>query len=86
MADYSCNFYNTERRHSALGYLTPNEFEALELSKNPSKLTRGWSTKQGPYQVLSQPDFLHRVLCIGAVLLQVLQSTEATHLETPLIE
>ncbi len=29
IADYLENFYNTERRHSSLGYLTPNEFEVL---------------------------------------------------------
>ena len=29
MADYIENFYNPVRRHSPLGYLTPNEFEAL---------------------------------------------------------
>jgi transposase InsO family protein len=29
MADYIENFYNTARRHSALNYLTPNEFEDL---------------------------------------------------------
>jgi len=28
MADYIDHFYNCERRHSSLGYLTPNEFEA----------------------------------------------------------
>jgi putative transposase len=28
MADYIDHFYNSERRHSSLGYLTPNEFEA----------------------------------------------------------
>ncbi len=39
MADYICNFYNAERRHSSLGYLTPREFELIESSKNPSKLT-----------------------------------------------
>ena len=27
MADYIEHFYNSERRHSSLGYLTPNEFE-----------------------------------------------------------
>jgi transposase InsO family protein len=29
MADYVEHFYNSERRHSSLDYLTPNEFEAL---------------------------------------------------------
>jgi len=28
MADYIDHFYNRDRRHSSLGYLTPNEFEA----------------------------------------------------------
>ena len=27
IADYSEHFYDPARRHSALGYLTPNEFE-----------------------------------------------------------
>jgi putative transposase len=29
MADYIDNFYNPSRRHSSIGYLTPNEHEAL---------------------------------------------------------
>jgi transposase InsO family protein len=29
IADYIENFYNPSRRHSSLGYLTPNEFEGL---------------------------------------------------------
>ncbi|HEX7165964.1 MAG TPA: IS3 family transposase [Acidimicrobiales bacterium] len=29
IADYIEHFYNSSRRHSALGYLTPDEFEAL---------------------------------------------------------
>jgi transposase InsO family protein len=29
IADYIENFYNPTRRHSALGYLSPNDFEAL---------------------------------------------------------
>ena len=29
MADYIEHFYNSDRRHSSLSYLTPNEFEAL---------------------------------------------------------
>jgi transposase InsO family protein len=27
LADYIEHFYNSDRRHSSLGYLTPNEFE-----------------------------------------------------------
>lgn len=33
-ADYIDRFYNPERRHSALGYLTPNEFDDL-YSRQP---------------------------------------------------
>jgi putative transposase len=33
MADYIINFYNPYRRHSSLGYLTPDEFEALSSAK-----------------------------------------------------
>jgi len=29
MAEWICDFYNPIRRHSSLGYLTPNEYEAL---------------------------------------------------------
>jgi putative transposase len=29
MADYIVHFYNEERRHSSIDYLTPNEFEDL---------------------------------------------------------
>ena len=29
IADYIDHFYNPARRHSSLGYLTPNEFEDL---------------------------------------------------------
>ena len=31
IADYIENFYNRDRRHSSLGYLTPHEFEDLQL-------------------------------------------------------
>jgi transposase InsO family protein len=30
MADYIENFYNAQPRHSSLGYLTPDEFEAKQ--------------------------------------------------------
>ncbi len=29
MAEWICDFYNPLRRHSAPGYLTPNEYEAF---------------------------------------------------------
>ena len=32
MADYIENFYNAQRRHSSLDYLTPDEFEATNTS------------------------------------------------------
>ena len=32
MADYIENFYNPDRRHSSLSYLTPDEYEDLHLS------------------------------------------------------
>lgn len=38
IADYIVNFYNPLRRHSSLGYLTPDEFEAL-LSTDPQVRT-----------------------------------------------
>jgi putative transposase len=33
IADYIENFYNPQRRHSSLSYLTPNEFENLHLTQ-----------------------------------------------------
>jgi putative transposase len=33
IADWLENFYNTERRHSSLNYLTPDEFEGLHSSQ-----------------------------------------------------
>ncbi len=38
IADYIEHFYNPARRHSALGYLTPNEFEDLHSTKTPATL------------------------------------------------
>jgi putative transposase len=38
MADYIENFYNSERRHSSLNYLTPNEFEDLQLTQIQTQL------------------------------------------------
>jgi putative transposase len=39
MADYIVNFYNKERRHSSIDYLTPIEFEELQLTKTQTQLT-----------------------------------------------
>ncbi|MGN2638321.1 IS3 family transposase [Nocardia takedensis] len=36
MADWIDNFYNPERRHSYLGYLSPAEYETLWLETQPS--------------------------------------------------
>ncbi|HEX5094957.1 MAG TPA: IS3 family transposase [Acidimicrobiia bacterium] len=36
MAYYIEHFYNSARRHSALSYLTPNEFEAIHSAKTPA--------------------------------------------------
>jgi putative transposase len=33
IADWLENFYNTERRHSSLNYLTPNEYEDLHSTQ-----------------------------------------------------
>jgi transposase InsO family protein len=34
MADSLDHFYNYQRRHSSLGYLTPNEFDAASSTTN----------------------------------------------------
>jgi transposase InsO family protein len=34
MAEWIVGFYNTDRRHSSLGYLTPNEFELLHSTNH----------------------------------------------------
>ena len=40
IADYIDPFYNNERRHSALNYLTPNEFEGLHsIQSTQAKLS-----------------------------------------------
>jgi putative transposase len=38
IADHIEQFYNPTRRHSALGYLTPNEFEDLHSTNTPATL------------------------------------------------
>jgi transposase InsO family protein len=38
IADWLENFYNTERRHSSLNYLTPDEFEGLH-STQPNQVS-----------------------------------------------
>ena len=47
IADYIEHFYNPARRHSALGYLTPNEFEDLHSPKPRPRRHNKWSTKWG---------------------------------------
>jgi hypothetical protein len=42
IADYIEHFYNPSRRHSSLGYLTPNEFERLQSPSIPP-------TRASPY-------------------------------------
>jgi putative transposase len=37
MADYIVHFYNDERRHSSIDYLTPTEFEDLQLTQTQTK-------------------------------------------------
>ncbi len=37
MADWIVNFYNPLRRHSSLGYLTPDEFEALRSTQTQAR-------------------------------------------------
>lgn len=39
IADYIDHFYNTERRHSSLGYLTPTEYEHLHSPQPQATLT-----------------------------------------------
>jgi transposase InsO family protein len=39
IADYIDNFYNRDRRHSALDYLTPNEFEDLHSPQPQATLS-----------------------------------------------
>jgi transposase InsO family protein len=39
MADYIEHFYNPARRHSSLGYLTPDEFEDLHSPKSQATLS-----------------------------------------------
>lgn len=38
LADWLDTFYNSTRRHSSLGYLTPDEFEALHSAQIPALL------------------------------------------------
>ncbi len=40
IADYIQHFYNPARRHSSLGYLTPDEFEDLHLRQSQATLSK----------------------------------------------
>jgi putative transposase len=39
IADYIEHFYNSSRRHSSLGYLTPDEYERPHSTQPPAKLS-----------------------------------------------
>ena len=39
MAEWIVSFYNPDRRHSSLGYLTPDEFELLHSANQPAGLS-----------------------------------------------
>ena len=39
MADYIEDFYNSTRRHSSLGYLTPSEYEDLHSTHNQASFS-----------------------------------------------
>ena len=38
LVDYIENFYNTARRHSSLGYLTPREFSDIHSAKSRAQM------------------------------------------------
>ena len=51
MADYIDHFYNCDRRHSSLGYLTPSEFEAAHFRcfhSSPRETTEHAGTERQP--------------------------------------
>lgn len=39
IAEWLEHFYNPERRHSSLSYLTPDEFELLHSANQPAELS-----------------------------------------------
>jgi hypothetical protein len=45
IAEYIEHFYNPARRHRALGYLTPNEFEDLHAPQAKATCPKTWSIK-----------------------------------------
>jgi Integrase core domain len=48
MADYIEHFYNSDRRHSSLGYLTPNESRiCTQLPASRPFCPKKWSTQWG---------------------------------------
>ena len=47
IAEYVDHFYNAERRHSALGYLTPNEFRRSTLAKTAGQIVLSRSPLNG---------------------------------------
>ncbi len=57
IADYIEHFYNPARRHSALGYLTPNEFEVLHQANPRPRCPKKWSSEWGTGQVEPEMGF-----------------------------
>jgi hypothetical protein len=53
-ADYFENFYNPQRRHSSLNYLTPDEFEELQLTQTETALSQTESAFWGQDQAVQQ--------------------------------
>ncbi len=47
IADYIEHFYNPARRHSALGYLTPSEFEDLQSPQPQATLSQDVAHQMG---------------------------------------
>jgi hypothetical protein len=57
MVDYIEFFKNPARRHNSLGFLTPNEYEDLHLSKTQPGFSQAWSAKRGSGHLKRKTEF-----------------------------